>query len=63
MSITLVTDGASREDLAETLTLLNRDAKRLPNVIEPSTMRGVPTPWSIAHARLNAVLDDWQAAH
>lgn len=63
MSILLVTDGASRKDLAETLILLNRDAKHAPNVIEPSTMRGVPTMWSIAHARINAVLDDWEAAN
>jgi hypothetical protein len=62
MSILLVTDGASRKDLAETLALLNLDAKRLPHVVEPSTTKGAPTLWTIAHRRINAVLDEWQAA-
>lgn len=50
-----VTDTTTLAELAETLGLLNDACKRAPHV------KGVcsPSAWDLAHARVDAVLDDW----
>lgn len=60
MSLALDVEGASRADIAETLRLLNIDAKRCVGVVEPSTMKGAPTEWTIAHRRLNDALEIYE---
>lgn len=60
MSLLLVTDDASREDIAETLRLLNLDCKRLPHVGRKSEMLDKPTEYDRAHACLNDALSLWE---
>lgn len=57
MTVVRVTDDTTRDELAETLRLLNDAAKRVPHV------RGVcsPSSWDVQHARIDAVLDEWLA--
>lgn len=62
MSLTLVTEGASREDIAETIRLLNADCKRLPHVTR-KTERDPKTKWDRAHDCLSDAIDFyWQTA-
>ena len=57
MTVVRVTDETTREELAETLRLLNDAAKRVPHV------KGVcsPSSWDVQHQRIDAVLDEWIA--
>lgn len=56
-----VDDCATKAELAEALSNLCQHAKRQPCVVE-TFAADPPTKWSRAHQRINAVLDDWQAA-
>lgn len=56
-----VNDATTRAEYAETLGHLCAHAKRQQHVIE--TFQGdVPTAWTKAHRRINAVLDDYEQA-
>jgi hypothetical protein len=57
MSLTLVTEGASREDIAETIRLLNIDCKRLPHIGRKSELLDPKTKYDRAHDCLNDALD------
>lgn len=59
MSLLLVADDASREDVAETLRLLNLDAKRVPHVGRKSEL-DPKTKWDRAHDCINDALDMWE---
>jgi hypothetical protein len=61
MTIVRDLDETTRDDLAEALTNLATHAKRQQYVIEKFT-EDQPTPWTVAHQRINAVLDEWLAA-
>lgn len=55
-AVVRVTDETTLDELATTLGLLNDAAKRAPHV------KGVcaPSAWDLAHARLDAVLEDYE---
>lgn len=52
--VILVTDDATAADLAEAITHMNGYAKR--QMHHPDNLR-----WVMAHAQIDALLDDWQA--
>lgn len=56
-----VTDETTRADLAETLGHLAAHAKRQPYVVRRFDSDPL-TSWDKAHAQIDAVLTDWQAA-
>jgi hypothetical protein len=57
--VVVVTDDCTRADLAETLALLNDNAKR----IHRRGYIGVASEaYVLAHRRIDAVLDSWQDA-
>ena len=58
-AVVRVTDETTREDLAETLRLLNDSAKALSRRGKVGTLSA---DYERQHARLDAVLDDWLAA-
>lgn len=59
MTIVLITDGTTRDELAETLALLNAEAKALSRRGFTATRGEKYAMW---HEYINSVLDDWQAA-
>lgn len=61
MTEILRVDADVRSELAEALGHLCDHAKRQPCVIE-TFAADPPTRWTLAHERINAVLDDWQRA-
>lgn len=63
MSLSLVTEGASREDIAETIYLLNIDAKRLPHIGRKSELLDEKTKWDRAHDCLNDAIELWLEAN
>lgn len=60
MSLLLVTEGASREDITETLRLLNLDCKRLPHIGRKSEL-DPKTKYDLAHEYLNDAIAIWEA--
>lgn len=54
-----VTDSTSRAELEEALTNLAAHARRQVRVLD---VAGLPSAWTKAHARIDALLVDWQAA-
>jgi hypothetical protein len=59
--IVRVTDNTPKAEIEGLLVMANADTKRLPRIIERFTTNP-PSDWSDAHAFLNELLDDWQAA-
>lgn len=55
VDILLVSDDSSREDIAEALTHLAKYAAH--QLHHPDCV-----PWVTAHRRIDALLDDWEAA-
>lgn len=55
-SVVTITDDTTLDELATTLTLLNDACKRAPHI------KGVcaPSAWDLAHARVDAVLGDYE---
>lgn len=59
MSLLRITDDSTRDELAEALTHCCRTAIRAPHVFgDPDR----PSTWDVAHKRLDALLDEWEAA-
>lgn len=56
-----VTDDSTRDEIAEALGWTNLSAKRQQRIIE-RFMTDEPSAWTRMHRKLNAMLDDWQAA-
>ncbi len=56
-----VTDDTTRLDLEIALGHLTRSAKREQYVVARFA-DDPPTPWDVAHQRIDAVLTDWRAA-
>lgn len=59
MSIIRVTDETPRAEIAEALTHCCRTAIRAPHVMGSEEH---PSAWDKAHARLDALLEDWLRA-
>lgn len=57
--VVVVTDETTRAELAETLRLLNDNAKRIHRRGYVGT---ASEAYVLAHGRINAVLSDWEAA-
>lgn len=59
MTIVVVTDDTTRAELAETIRLLNLDAKALSRRGKCGTLS---EDYALRHRRIDAVLGDWEKA-
>lgn len=57
--VVLVTDETTKAELAETLSLLNAEAKALSRCGKTGTLRAEYAAW---HQRIDSVLGDWEHA-
>lgn len=55
----VVDDDTTRAELAECLTHLSHAAKRVMPVVGSTEH---PTPWDVAHRRMDEPIDEWLAA-
>lgn len=58
MTHLVITDDTTKADLAEAITNVNAYAERQPHVLGVSG----PSRWDRAHAKLDALLDDYERA-
>lgn len=54
----VITDDTTRDELAEAIVHANAFAERQPHVLGVSG----PSKWDTAHARVDALLEDWERA-
>lgn len=59
MDIIRVTDDTTRDQIAEACGHVCASAKRLPRVVGTAEC---PTLWDRLHAKLDVLLDEWQAS-